>query len=234
MSSKTKIAKDIKKVEKLTYDISREANNLEIAQEALTLANKYIYICNRQRGELNRLNDCVGFLNSNVKEVSMLLEDVKGVIVIGYTGIGKTTQAKEDNLFVDLESSCFKLAGDDRFDRWYMVYCAQAINIAEQGRIVLVSSHEEVRQYLTNIPMPEGVVVLACYPNMNLKYEWIDRLHDRYKNDSTEKNFRAYANVEDNFDSNIEDMMNCKCPKVVINQMGYSLKKLIVDKIKEL
>lgn len=234
MSSLVKLIKDQNKLEKLTYDISESANNANIARECISIAHKYMLICKHQKGEISNLVKKMNEMKDRLGDSSMMIEDVVGVIVIGYPGIGKTAQAKEDNLFVDLESSCFKLAGDDRFDRWYMVYCNQAINLAEQGRVVFVSSHAEVREYLTSLPMPEGVVVLKCYPKLDLEQEWIKRLYDRYKAEETDKNFKAYSRAESNFKSNINEMIECKCPGIEIDRMGYSLKNLVLEKLKEI
>lgn len=44
------------------------------------------------------------------------------MIVCGYPCIGKSTVAKQDPMFIDLESSYFKIEGRDNTG-WYENYC---------------------------------------------------------------------------------------------------------------
>ena len=67
----------------------------------------------------------------------------KGLIIIGYQGIGKSTAAKHIPNSIDLESSLFKI-DNKRHEDWYMVYAKIAVNLARQGYIVFTSSHKKV------------------------------------------------------------------------------------------
>ena len=79
----------------------------------------------------------------------------KGLVIIGYQGIGKSSLAGW-NKCIDLESGNF-FVGNKRADDWYIPYCQTALNIANQGYTVFVSSHKEVREFLSTVPLPENV-----------------------------------------------------------------------------
>ena len=98
----------------------------------------------------------------------------KGLVIIGYQGIGKSSLAGW-NKCIDLESGNF-FVGNKRADDWYIPYCQTALNIANQGYTVFVSSHKEVREFLSTAPLPENVarVVVIC-PRRTLRDEWIKR-----------------------------------------------------------
>ena len=69
------------------------------------------------------------------------------MIICGYPCIGKSTLAKTDLRFVDLESSNFKIPGDNT-DAWAERYCKVAIDLHHQGYVVFVSTHDVVLKHL--------------------------------------------------------------------------------------
>ena len=130
----------------------------------------------------------------------------RGLIIIGYQGIGKTTHAGKDNC-VDLESSLFYLDGK-RPERWWVYYCEVALSLANQGYTVFTSSHKEVRDYLFTASLPEhvGKVCVFC-PTKLMKDEWIQRLEGRYKRTGSRKDYRALMNAKERFEENIVELV---------------------------
>lgn len=87
---------------------------------------------------------------------------MKGLIMIGYQGIGKSSCAGKNDC-IDLESSTFWFEGS-RSENWYIPYCNIAMDLANQGYTVFTSSHKVVREQLASMPlMPNvGKVVIFC------------------------------------------------------------------------
>lgn len=112
------------------------------------------------------------------------------MIVIGYQGIGKSTLARKNLRYVDLESSYFRFSGLDNCrvhsnnekkenlvngildlvaefekENLYEVYCNVAENLSRQGYTVFVSSHQPVRERL----LKSEEYVIVCVPSLDLK-----------------------------------------------------------------
>ena len=158
---------------------------------------------------------------------------MKGLIVIGYQGIGKSTLAGWCNC-VDLESSDFYVDGQ-RNENWYKIYCNIALNIANQGFVVFTSSHKEVRdyfyQFLNNLPHNVGNIVIFC-PQTLQKKDWIDRLQERYDKTKSEKDKRALLNATEKYEENIYDLTHCGFVYYQPKSINYNLKNYI-EKMRE-
>lgn len=141
----------------------------------------------------------------------------KGLIIIGYPGIGKTTAAIELSNCVDLESSYF----DNK-----LRYCELAMDIAYQGNIVFVSSHKRVCEYFNSVPFRENVAkaIIIC-PRTTMKDEWIKKLEERYENSGLEKDWRALEFVRYNYTKSIVDLCSRyeNLPVYQIEAMDYQL-----------
>lgn len=128
------------------------------------------------------------------------------MIIIGFPCIGKSSVANKPingytfSGFIDLESSNFV-----KNDNWVSEYCNVALDLSSQGYDVFVSSHESVRDYLSQFQDNDDII--EVFPSLNMYDEWIRRLKNRYKNDSSDKNKRAYDYVSNNFFSAVESMM---------------------------
>ena len=146
----------------------------------------------------------------------------KGLIIIGYQGIGKSTIAGKFGC-IDLESGNFWV-GDKRADDWYIPYCQTALDLANQGYTVFTSSHKVVYEYLASVPLPENVgkVIIFCPPTI-LRDEWIKRLEERYKRTGLAKDYKAMMNAKDRFTENIIELVNCGLPVIQPSAMDYSL-----------
>lgn len=157
----------------------------------------------------------------------MKRNEEKGLIIIGYQGIGKTSVASARNRIIDLESSSFKRHGD-RSPDWYVIYCRIAVSLAREGFVVLLSSHQKVVTELDFYNPKGDYTVVIITPNYILKDLWIDRLHHRFLNDSSEKNEIAWKDAESNYDTEIEWLASYpKFSHIFIDSMDYSLSGII-------
>lgn len=147
----------------------------------------------------------------------------QGAILIGYQGVGKSTLAKDNVEFIDLESGNFWVDGK-RSDDWYKIYCSIAEHLCSQGKYVFVSSHKVVRDRLKESGCKVGVI----YPSTELKDFWLQRLKSRYMETKLEKDYKAYMNANCVFEENIKDLMDeSSFEHVVIEHPIYDLKYLL-------
>lgn len=121
------------------------------------------------------------------------------MIIVGYQGIGKSSAAKDNLTFIDLESSSFWVNGKRDFD-WYVVYAQIAEHLSKQGYTVFVSSHQVLRDWLNG----STEKVVEIYPSHEIKEDWLERLRTRYNNEPTEKNKRALEGALVYYDANID------------------------------
>lgn len=131
-----------------------------------------------------------------------------GTIYICYQGVGKSSTVNECDFFIDLESSNFKDENGYRTDDWYVYYVNVAFDLASQGYSVFISSHDVVRKrvsYMKDEYYP-NIDIYVVYPSVELKYEWIERLENRYNENPTKKNKIAWLNAKDRFSENIAEM----------------------------
>lgn len=150
------------------------------------------------------------------------------MIIIGYQGIGKSTLAARSLKYIDLESSNFWFDDPEtkqrvRLSNWYEMYCNVAEDLSRQGYVVFVSSHQPVRERLSK----SEEYVITCVPSLDLKEEWIEKLHIRFKGPGLEKDYKAYMNALDRFTENVTEIINSGFDAIVINDMHYDLQNLI-------
>ena len=124
------------------------------------------------------------------------------MIIVGYQGIGKSSISNSDTRCIDLESGNF-FVGGKRPDDWYKYYVNIAKHLSKQGYTVLVSSHKVVRDELKATNAED---VAVCFPDINIKEQWIERLRDRYKRTGLDKDWRALLNAEQNYMSSILEL----------------------------
>ena len=147
------------------------------------------------------------------------------MIVVGYQGIGKSTLAGRDHKYIDLESGNFWIDGE-RADNWYKPYCKIAEHLSEQGYIVFVSSHEVVRQYLTE---NSRELVVLVYPSIRLRSAWIDKLEKRYIKSGLEKDHKALMNTKYSYIENIRELQeSCIEYKLEIDELSYDLEAMLI------
>ena len=153
----------------------------------------------------------------------MYLEET-GKIIVGYQGVGKSALAFHHIQVIDLESSNFFVDGVRQGD-WYKAYCNIARSLCRQGYIVCVSSHKEVREELARKPAEKQVIV---FPSLSLKEKWINMLSYHYERCDTSKNYKAWRNAVDCYESNITDLMKQQgFEHIEIPDMNYNLANLL-------
>lgn len=156
----------------------------------------------------------------------------RGVVIIGYQGIGKSTLSNEKNHFIDLESSNFWINGE-RSDDWYKPYCKIAVDLASQHFVVFTSSHEPVRQYIKTLQHTD-VPIIYMVPSLKLKDVWVDKLHERYSRTSLNKDYKAYMNAKDRYTENIREIQADIIHGHVIEDIDYNLEEEITSAFKNL
>lgn len=127
---------------------------------------------------------------------------MRGLIVCGYPGVGKSSIAGRHNC-IDLESSLFShdIDGDPLDPNiWIPRYCEVAKDLARQGYTVLTSTHKKVIEAFEQKKESDNVPKVIFCPRVGMKDEWIKRLKDRYVKMPSEKNQRAYEYVLRHFD----------------------------------
>lgn len=152
------------------------------------------------------------------------------MIYTGYQGIGKSSIASKIPNVIDLESSNFYVNGYDkgRCEDWYKIYATIAKHLSDQGKIVFISTHKSIREYMNR----QGIEFTAVFPAPELKDQWIEKLMKRYELSQSFKDFRALAGTYgDKYDKNIEDLSKEK-NKIVITDINYSLEELIFNNTK--
>lgn len=148
------------------------------------------------------------------------------MIIIGYQGIGKSSLSRSASNVIDLESGCF-WNGNYRHGDWYVYYCNVAIDLSSQGNTVFTSSHKDVRDHFARLPKNELIAV--CYPPLELKDEWIEKLRIRYEQTKLPKDEKALARAALCYEADIKDLKESPFDKIEIKSMFYDLHQLIRD-----
>ena len=147
---------------------------------------------------------------------------MKGLIVIDYQGVGKSTCAGKSDC-IDLESGCFWI-GEKRSEDWYIPYCSIAMDLADQGYTVFTSSHRVVYEHFISCALPSNVgkAVVFC-PAARMRNEWINRLQKRYDDTGLAKDYKALLNAIVRYLDNISELENCGLPVYHPASMDYDL-----------
>lgn len=136
------------------------------------------------------------------------------MIIIGYTGVGKSTASQSFREVVDLQSTLF----DDK-----EFYCDLAINLSKQDLFVCVSSHKEVVEYL----LKSDEKICVVYPSKELKPVWVGTLRNRYLEDKTDENYKAMMRVWEHFDRDIDFLSNTPFQRIELQSGEFLSDKLI-------
>lgn len=139
------------------------------------------------------------------------------VIISGFPGIGKTSLFGRagERIVLDSDSSNFSWADETKSERnsnWPQNYVDHIEENKDKADVILVSSHDVVRNALTNA----GVAFTLVYPGLEMKQEYIQRYKDR---GSDEKFVKL---LEANYESWVKELMAQKgCKHVVLKQGQY-------------
>lgn len=153
------------------------------------------------------------------------------MIIIGYQGIGKSTAAKGDLYYIDLESTNFRVGPNgEKDEHWYAAYANVALDLSRQGYRVFTSSHAAVRQWLGEHQRVNDFIFI-CYPSIDLRDKWIERLQKRFETSKLKKDELALLNAKDRYIDNIHEMMEdgdkYSFIPLEIKGMTYNLKDFI-------
>lgn len=144
------------------------------------------------------------------------------MIVVGYQAIGKSSVVAERGDAIDLESSNFYIGeGESRHrpEGWAEIYANIAEDLSCQGFIVFTSSHKAVQDAMVKT----GEKVIAVFPALKLKDEWLKRLKDRYDRTKSDKDYRAWKGAEAGYEKEISAFMEIPCEKIVLDSVDYNL-----------
>ena len=156
--------------------------------------------------------------NHGFKIVGNIHESKDTVIISGFPGVGKSFLGKNNDDFIDLDSS--RYAGEDRWQR-YKERIEDALGIY---KYIFVSSHQETRDILNEL----GLKYYVVYPDKNLKEEYLKR----YKERGSKEDFIDLMN--NNFESFIDSIEN-NSPNGVKVKLTKSddFLKTVIYKLKE-
>ena len=151
------------------------------------------------------------------------------MILFAYPGTGKTTLSKGDYRFIDLDSSD-PLIRDWRTPKflkkaWEETYCNMALMLSRQGYYVMVSTHPEVIRRI----MARATNVGVIFPDSFLEKQWVERLCERYHDCRSRSTHNAWLRAKEHFQEDISVLSKLKCPQLVIKDMGYNLKRGIIE-----
>lgn len=141
------------------------------------------------------------------------------MLICGYPGIGKTTVCKQYKNFIDFESSTFSRTNDS----WFVDYCNTAKRLSDDGYIVFISTHKEVRDFLNDNNIEYNII----YPSIELKDEWIAKLKKRFFNDTSNENYLAIDRVMKYYEDDIQDLIEEDKTLIQLEVIDYDLRTLL-------
>lgn len=152
------------------------------------------------------------------------------MIIVGYPGIGKSTIANKNALCIDLESSMFNDEFGNKIKDWYKYYCNVAIDLHNQGKTVFVSNHSDVYNQLSKYELAKTDLAFI-FPSLQLHDAWVDKLRDRYYEDSLKKNENAWLRASNCYKEDIENLINFvkqnNYKYWTVNHLDYNLDEII-------
>ena len=163
---------------------------------------------------------------------------IKGLIVCGYPGVGKSSIAGWNNC-IDLESSWFSYdKNGNRIypdEEWVEEYCSMAINLASQGFTVLLSTHQAVINQLREVKWilyRDRVRVVIFVPRSDMKKAWVERLVNRYIESDQDVDLRAFVGGIQYWESKMATIRHSDFPVYCPDSIDYDFRDYIL-KIRE-
>ena len=179
-------------------------------------------------GEIHR--DSSQFLTGGLiyregfKIVGNIHEGKDTIIISGFPGVGKSFLGKNNDDFIDLDSS--RYAGEDKWQR-YKERIEDALGIY---KYIFVSSHQETRDILKEL----GLKYYVVYPDKNLKEEYLKRYKERgSKEDFIDLMDKSFESFVDSIENNSPNGVKVKLTKDsdFLKTAIYKLKEYEDDKI---
>lgn len=130
------------------------------------------------------------------------MERVKDTkIIMGFPGVGKTYikekyKGIDDLTILDSDSSNFDKSD---FPNNYINYIENQIGKFD---IILISTHQDVRKAIKESNIINTCKIYICYPDLELKTIWLERLKNRGNND------KFIQLISNNYENWITDIKN--------------------------
>lgn len=114
---------------------------------------------------------------------SLNKSDKRSIILMGFPGVGKTYikekyKGSNDLKVLDSDSSNFDKSD---FPNNYINYIKEQIGKYD---IIMVSTHAAVRDAIKNSMISRICPIYICYPSLDIKDEWLERLLKRGNNET--------------------------------------------------
>jgi len=135
-----------------------------------------------------------------------------GIIISGFSNIGKSTFAKRGESVIDLDTCYFK-----KNDGWIDIYIECMLALKDKYDYVFITTYSDVLQELNK----RKVEYYLIYPERELKEEYRQRAIQRNSDDSFIQSFF------DKWDTHINDCENNTCPNKIILKKGEYLSDVI-------
>lgn len=148
------------------------------------------------------------------------------IILMGFPGVGKTYikekyKGSNDLKVLDSDSSNFDKSN---FPNNYINYIKEQIGKYD---IIMVSTHKEVRDAIKNSMISRMCPLYICYPSLDIKDEWLERLRKRGNNESFIKLIdENYFNWVRDIEMNEDDLIHIEItnPNNYLYDMLYKIK----------
>lgn len=165
-------------------------------------------VCKYKEGDLVECYNCVGlgtrFVPDERLKNLMLLngwqctQTIPTRIVLGFPGVGKTyVKEKYKGTSVKVLDSDSSNFDKSSFPGNYIEYIKSCIGKFD---LILISTHEAVRKAIASSDIMDRAVVSICYPSLDLKEDWIQRLANRGNGE------QFLSLVRENYDQWIKDI----------------------------
>lgn len=146
------------------------------------------------------------------------------MIIIGYQGIGKSSISNIETGCINLEPGCFWYKGE-RIEHWLVLYCNTALHLSSQGYTVLITGYEDVINYMRHFIKND--VIVAVFPDLELKDEWTQRLRERATQSGLQKDLDAYNKALEDYDQDIKIMQSWGGKWFSISSLNYDLLDIV-------
>ena len=160
---------------------------------------------------------------------------MKGLIICGYPGVGKSSIAGWNNC-IDLESSLFSHYGPEDScrksdDKWVREYCNLAYYLALQGYTIMTSTHKAVIDYFNcfKVTYYKDVPIVIFCPRYDMKKAWAIRLVNRYLNSENKKDLRAFQGAIEDWDKKLDHCFKTGLLVYCPDEIDYDLRDYILQ-----
>lgn len=148
-----------------------------------------------------------------------MIKTKDNIVIVGFPGIGKSECEKRNpgKLFFDLESSeyHYDIHGDplptEEWVKKYVDLIKKIVNSEKNGKIILVSSHKEVRDELKRRKIPYIIVM----PDRSDKNEYLKRYLAR------KSSMEFIQKLNNNWEKWIEELILDTAPIIFLSRYSY-------------